>query len=93
MDIVFPQAKNAMDNVEKHNVGNPLQENVLIPNLKDQTNLWKKVYMAGKTVKEFVSNLMRLVKGLVEILLCFVGRKNPKSVAQLKKRIKYENNN
>ena len=39
MDIVFPQAKNAMANVEKHNVGNLPQGNVSIPNLKDQTNL------------------------------------------------------
>ena len=38
MDIVFPQAKNAMVNVEKHNVGNLPQANVLIPHLKDQTN-------------------------------------------------------
>ena len=46
--------------------------------------------MAGKTVKEFVLNLTRFAKSLVEILHCFVGRKNPKSVVQLKKRIKYE---
>ena len=39
MDIAFPQAKNAMANVEKHNVGNLPQENVSIPNLKDQINL------------------------------------------------------